>query len=73
MDETLPVNIAEGGGARNVALHVEKGTHATSVQLGVLTGKISSIHSTPTHACLGVVEGLEMRSCTRGMAHVSQA
>ena len=62
-----------GGGARNAVMHVEKGTHVASVHIGVLTGNISSIHSTQTHACLGVVEGLEMRSCTRGMGHVSQA
>ena len=64
MDETLPVNIAEGAGARNVAWHVERAAHVASVQLGDYTGKISSTHSSPTQVCLRVVEGLEMSSCT---------
>ena len=73
MDETLPVNIAEGAGAHHVAWHVERATHVASVQIGVFTGKVSSIHSTRAQSCRRVVEGLEMCSGTRGMATLSQA
>ena len=47
MEEILPVNIAEGAGAKTFMQQESNDAHAASFRFELFTGKIFSIHSSP--------------------------
>ena len=73
MEKILPVNIAEGAGALHVAWRIATAAHVVSVQRGMFTGKIFSIHSSQDTNMLESVARRQTPVCERRCAHVRAA